>query len=208
MSACQVNIISLCNKVHLMLSTELNATDAFKQLEVILDFSAVSLSLDAGVEIELVFRSCLDKIVQSIQLNNSNSDLKQIEHLINLSIEYALKYGTSGDTKTAVVVEHSDNSLQIKSNIQTVISHLCKIPFLLMEDVLEGLAIDNLQIFWNYLECLVDRIRQPDLFGKGKMFEYLRLFSCFLEREFVRRKVGYFKSMQFIVETAFESVSC
>ena len=45
--------------------------------------------------------------------------------------------------------------------------NFCRIPFLLIEDILEHKTIQKAESIWKIIESLIEKITQPDLFSKG-----------------------------------------
>ena len=58
-------------------------------------------------------------------------------------------------------------SLAIASKHSSISANIGKIPFLLIEDLLEGLVLADAENMWTVIESLTDQLTHPDLFAKG-----------------------------------------
>lgn len=52
-------------------------------------------------------------------------------------------------------------------------ANIARIPFVLIEDLLEMETIEKASLTWDVIESLVDKITVPELFTKGSMCKVL-----------------------------------
>jgi hypothetical protein len=70
-------------------------------------------------------------------------------------------------------------SLQFCSQYYQDVSSMKRIPFLVMEDVLDGQTVEESEMFWNYIESLPNKI-DNDFFDKGNnLLLFVSLFIIF-----------------------------
>ena len=95
--------------------------------------------------------------------------LCKIDKLLKMSISIALRYGSG----SGIAKESKDAT---PTPVPTPIApqsllQLYRIPFLLIEDILEGETIANIEKFWVVLEGLIDIITLPEMFSRGKFMK-------------------------------------
>ncbi len=103
-------------------------------------------SSDLGSDLEITFRSIFQEdLLTKLLLNQIDIGDSLPIHFIKFTIDFALLY----------------------PNLSNAFS---KIPFLLIEDLLEDQTIQYSKKIWKIIESLVDKITTPSLFLKGKIF--------------------------------------
>lgn len=127
------------------------------------------MHVDIGVDIELGFRSYLDSLlVPSVNAATTIMKLAKYEHVLKFAISVALRYG-SGYNDTAHGSTNASESLKDTTPVTpSALISLYRIPFLLIEDILEGETIANIEKFWIVLENLISIITVPELFSRGE----------------------------------------
>jgi hypothetical protein len=72
-------------------------------------------------------------------------------------------------------------AIQIGVGCSNLSPNFPKIPFLLIEDLLEGQTLKYAASLWEIIESMVDTLTQPELFNRGK-FVILRTCNSLLRR--------------------------
>lgn len=120
-------------------------------------------STDLGVDAELAFRRAQDKLLLGKEGNGrkvqdfSTCDFR--EEILEL-LDFAIAFGKESES--------------ISHNIP-------KIPFLLIEDLLQCQTLSNAKLIWEVIESKVDALTQTTLFNRGK-FIILRTSNALLKR--------------------------
>eukprot|EP01038_Epipyxis_sp_PR26KG_P012572 gene12572-16860_t len=107
------------------------------------DKSLEDKSLEIEFDLDLAFRSLMGDLLKStLHSKTFNTSNSPVIKLLIFSFDFAMQF---------------PNSLQIK-----------RIPFELMEDVLENQTIQNAEEIWTVIESMVNKITNPNLFSVGK----------------------------------------
>lgn len=72
-------------------------------------------------------------------------------------------------------------SIQVGLECAQLSPNFPKIPFLLIEDLLESQTLQHAAFIWEIVESMIDTLTQPELFNRGK-FVILRTCNSLLRR--------------------------
>jgi hypothetical protein len=92
--------------------------------------------------LEIIFRNLLDSYVKRAYSNQTCLSKDDILKLLNCTIDIGIKFATSSP-------------------------NCPKIPFILIQDILDGQTISHAAETWEIVESMVDTLTQPDLFNRG-----------------------------------------
>jgi len=79
--------------------------------------------------------------MNSTQIANENSDVVKL-------LKFAFRFAIRFHTRSPVLI--------------------ARLPFLLVEDIMESQTIEKAEALWQIVESLVDVITHPEIFPKGK----------------------------------------
>jgi hypothetical protein len=80
-----------------------------------------------------------------------------------------------------VIIKLLQFSIQVGVDCANLSPNFPKIPFLLIEDLLEGQTLKHAASIWEIIESMVDTLTLPELFSRGK-FVILRTCNSLLRR--------------------------
>jgi hypothetical protein len=80
-----------------------------------------------------------------------------------------------------VIIKVLQFSIQVGVDCASLSPNFPKIPFLLIEDLLEGQTLKHAASIWEIIESMVDTLTLPELFNRGK-FVILRTCNSLLRR--------------------------
>jgi hypothetical protein len=113
-------------------------------------------SSDLGSDLEIAFRTCFEDYEVMFTSDTEDVEKSKAVSFIKFTIEFALLF----------------------PNISNAFG---KIPFLLIEDLLEFQTIKYCKKIWKIIELLVEKITHPNLFSKGK-FVVLKTCNSLLRK--------------------------
>eukprot|EP00981_Chlorochromonas_danica_P003643 scaffold681_cov173-Ochromonas_danica.AAC.6 len=137
------------------------ASDDVSYEEVDLKMKGIlSVSAEMGSDIEIALRSVLSSTMTSstgVQTQSSFTEQSDAVRLIKFALGYAL-------------ANHLDSAIG-----------LAKVPFLLIEDLLESQTIQQAKSIWKFVETWADKLTTEHLFSKGK-FTMLKTCNSLLRK--------------------------
>lgn len=120
------------------------------------------IDVNLGADLEIVLRELMAKLVlkyNARQIADHSSSSGEVHQLIQFSIGCGL-YSIPSDKLGAISK---------------------RIPFLLLEDLLEAQTVDGASALWSVIESLTARLTHPDIFSKGSNI-LLRMCNSLLRR--------------------------
>jgi hypothetical protein len=64
-------------------------------------------------------------------------------------------------------------SITIGISLSTLAPNIAKIPFLLIEDLLQNQTTSNAEATWAIVESMTDSLTKPELFNKGMLLWFI-----------------------------------
>jgi hypothetical protein len=82
-----------------------------------------------------------------------------------------------------LIVDLLDFSIAVGTACAQLSPNLPKIPFLLIEDLLECQTLTQGALIWEIVESMVDVLTQPELFNRGEHLNQSRTLTCLSLKE-------------------------
>ncbi len=64
------------------------------------------------------------------------------------------------------------------------IQNVAKVPFSMIEDIMESQTIEKAEALWQIIESLVEVITQPDIFPKGTSCSLQCIHTCLIHKTY------------------------
>lgn len=112
---------------------------------------------DIGNDVEISFRAALADVLKSTKKEDVGNASSEVFQLLKFAFAFAVRF-------------HTMSPLQMP-----------KVPYLLIEDLLESQTIEKSESIWTIIDSMQDVITHPDLFQKGKL-TLLRICNSLLRK--------------------------